>query len=78
MSATWSFEKASVEVVNSKGFGDERAAAFSAARAERGRLFGRSEDCDVGRLCHERGVRAGAFSFEGEAEGAPVRLPAGS
>lgn len=42
-------------------------AAFSAATMDKGRLFGRSEACEVGRLCHERGDRADGMPIEGDA-----------
>lgn len=37
-----------------------REAAFSAATTDSGRLLGRSEDWDWGRLCHDKGLRVGA------------------
>ena len=46
--------------------GEERAAAFSKATVERGRLLGRSEAWDGGRRCHERGERAAEPVAEGE------------
>lgn len=43
-------------------------AAFSVATIDSGRLRGRSEDCEVGRLCHERGeFFEGGMALEGEA-----------
>lgn len=35
---------------------------------DNGRLFGRSEACEVGRLCHERRERADGMPIEGELE----------
>jgi hypothetical protein len=49
-------------------------AAFSAATMDRGRLLGRSEACEVGRLCHERGDRAEGMPMEGDGRATLVRL----
>jgi hypothetical protein len=45
---------------------EERAVAFSVATIDSGRLFGRSEVCEVGRRCHERGERAAGAVVEGD------------
>lgn len=59
--------------VDSDAVGELRA-AFSAATMDRGRLLGRSEACDVGRLCHESGERADGMLMEGEVKVRLVRL----
>jgi hypothetical protein len=41
---------------------------------DRGRLLGRSEACEVGRLCHERGDLADGMPIEGEPRVTLVRL----
>jgi hypothetical protein len=43
-------------------------AAFSVATIDSGRLRGRSEDCELGRRCHERGeFFEGGMALEGDA-----------
>ena len=56
------------------GVPGELRAAFSAATIDRGRLLGRSEDCEVGRLCHDRVDRAEGMPMEGEVMDMLVRL----
>jgi hypothetical protein len=57
-------------VSSSAGAASERLvedrAAFSTAMVERGRLFGRSEPRDGGRLCHESGERGAPPAVEDE------------
>jgi hypothetical protein len=52
----------------------ELRAAFSAATIDKGLLLGRSDACEVGRLCHERGDRAEGMPMEGEPMVRLVRL----
>lgn len=74
--AIWSLEKfcSNPGDAMSGMVGDDRAAAFSAAIIDSGRLLERSEACDGGRLCHDRGDREGAMPLDGDVNVRLVRL----
>lgn len=53
-------------------------AAFSVATADRGRLCTRSEDCEFGRRCQERGEFLEGMALEGEGFMETFRLKSAS
>lgn len=63
--AIWSLEKVGSVADAGSGVARGDREAFSVATIERGRLRGRSDACELGRRCHERGERGGIVPERG-------------